>query len=226
MRGGANIIWRRSTQAALGAAGALLALTASVSLAQGQAVHTDAGAKSDGGSAADELPDIPSPPDFVEAAHVNQRMRDLASIGHPASEKLIGVYLRPSDLNDFASTGRLGGAIVCRAYLEGEYASAQETKAAFQKIVAALKRESGPLNLPDPDVARILDGYRRATQESFHGGSVTAVAARSEPLIDAPGRYGSKVVATFDVTPPTATSEAARATRRRLGSGSSRRPSG
>lgn len=79
---------------------------------------------------------------------MNQRMRDLASIGHPTLEKLIGVYLRPSDLDDFASTGRFGGAIVCRAYLEGEYASAQETKAAFQKTVAALRRESGPLNIP------------------------------------------------------------------------------
>ena len=153
-------------------------------------------------SAADELPYIPSPPNFVEAAHVNQRMRDLASIGHPASEKLIGVYLQPSDLNDFVHTGRIGGAIVCRAYLEGEYASAQEAKAAFQKIAAALRRDSGPLNPSDPDQARIIEGYRRATQEFFPQLSATLLSARAEQLIDEPDSYGSTVTATFDVKPP------------------------
>lgn len=186
MREGVSIICWRTAQAALGAAVVLLAPTASASFAQEQAVHPGAETKPAGGSAAYELPYIPNPPAFVEAAQANQRMRDLASIGHPPSEKLIGVYLRPSDLNDFASTGRLGGAIICRAYLVGEYASAQEAKAAFQRTAAALRRESGPLNFSDPDQARVVEGYRRATQEYFHGASVTAVSARADPLIDLP----------------------------------------
>lgn len=153
-------------------------------------------------SAAAELPYIPNPPGLVEVGHVDRRMEDLATIGHLVSEKLVGVYLKPSDLNNFASTGRLGGAIVCRAYLEGEYASVEEARAAFQKTVAALRRDSGPLNLSDPDVARVLDGYRRAAEESLHGASVAAVSARADPLVDLPNSYSSRMTAAFDVTPP------------------------
>jgi hypothetical protein len=72
--------------------------------------------------------------------------------------------------------------------------------------VAALRRESGPLNLSDPDQARAIEGYRRATQEYFHGASVTAVAVRSEPLIEDPREYGSTMTATFDVMPPSGAS--------------------
>ncbi|MGJ4951838.1 hypothetical protein [Bradyrhizobium sp. HKCCYLS20291] len=114
----------------------------------------------------DSLPLIPSPTGFIESSSLVPSLRDQALLGHPARTRLIGVYLLPDELADIMRGAPQHMTIFCRAYINDEFASQDEAKAFFRRMIANAKQENSyKLDLASPTTRRIIQSYETATQE-------------------------------------------------------------
>lgn len=124
-----------------------------------------------------DLPPVPSPKGFVESSSLVPALKDQALLGHPATTRLIGVYLLPDELANILHGGSEQLTIFCRAYLIDEFRSEDEARVFFRRMIANAKQEqSKKFDLADPDVSRIIRRYIEATKQR-QGQSVNMIGA-------------------------------------------------
>jgi hypothetical protein len=127
----------------------------------------------------DNLPLVPSPKGFIESSSLVPALKDQALLGHPASTRLIGVYLLLDELANILHGSPEQMTIFCRAYLKDEFRSEDEAKAFFRRMIASAKQEqSKKFDLADPDVSRIIQRYVEVTKQR-QGQSVNMIGATS-----------------------------------------------
>ena len=144
------------------------------------------------------LPDLPPPSGFVESSTLVPFLKDRALTGHPAGERLIGMYLLPDELSAMMHGGEERMSIFCRAYLIHESATEDDATAYFRAQVAYAKKDaSKPFNLNDPGNKGVIQGYIDATKRKF-GQSVGVTGATIlGSIIDTDEAYGASMIAAY-----------------------------
>lgn len=109
---------------------------------------------------------IPSPSDFIEGSSLSAYIKAIASAGLPPNSKLIGSYYQPDALSEILKTGYAAPSPFGKALIQFDGNSVSEADQYLKKLVMNAKRdESKTFDLNDPDIARILDGYKGATKK-------------------------------------------------------------
>jgi hypothetical protein len=144
---------------------------------------------------AKDPPYLTPPNGFVESSALVPVLKDQALLGHPASTRLIGVYLLPDELSAIMRGGEARMSIFCRAYVIHETATEDDAKAYFRALVTNAKKEgSKPFNLDDPDNKRIIQNYVDATERNY-GQSVGFTGATIlGSIVDTDDAYGESMV--------------------------------
>jgi hypothetical protein len=143
----------------------------------------------------DNLAPVPSPKGFIESSSLVPALKDQALLGHPATTRLIGVYLLPDELANILHGGAEQLTIFCRAYLNDEFRSEDAAKVFFRRMIVGAKQEqSKKFDLADPDVSRIIQRYVEATKQR-QGQSVSMIGATMlGSILETEDTYGMSVI--------------------------------
>jgi hypothetical protein len=153
---------------------------------------------------ADQLPRLPSPQGFIEASSLSEKIRTQALIGHPPSDKLIGVYYEPSALANILSAGSSNEPTpFCRAYLQGKFESSKDADDFLKRLIGNAKKESEQkFNRNDNDALdRILKRYEKAIRDKGVGETPKFTGATDlGELAETDTYYASTMIVAFAVS--------------------------
>jgi hypothetical protein len=147
----------------------------------------------------EQLPVVPNPQGFIHASALSIDIRNEALAGHPAWQKLIGIYYQPDALAKILNTGTSEPTAICTAYIEAEFDSEASADKNFKELVANAKKDGAQkFDRNDPAIDRILSNYENPTK-NLGGG--TAIAVNGVTVLGATAEtssyYAGSMIATY-----------------------------
>jgi hypothetical protein len=148
---------------------------------------------------ADQLPVVPNPQGFIESSALSVNIRNGALAGHPASQKLIGIYYPPNTLAKILNTGTSEPSAICTAYIDGEFDSEATADTHFKQLVINAKKDGAQkFDRSDPAIDRILKNFEDAATNL---GTDTTITVNGATILGAIAEtntyYAGSMIATY-----------------------------